>query len=154
MKQTIKWIKENKWSAISIVIVLLAIIIGSIRSASAYDSCMSGSWHDPTVQSEGIDLQVLNSGISAKFYSYGEKSNNLRWYYMNFDADGVADVGTVKNKVSRDPQKVGRATFDVISNVLVLILMYLTIYIDDPPWCFGCEKTLLYTRITQPVICE
>ena len=78
MKQTMKWIKENKWSAISIVIVLLAIIIGSIRSASAYDSCMSGSWHDPTVQSEGIDLQVLDSGISAKLYSYGEKGNNLR----------------------------------------------------------------------------
>ena len=154
MKQTIKWITDNKWSAVGIFIVLLALIIGSVRSASAYDPCMSGSWHDPTVQSEGIDLQVLDNGVSAKFYSYGEKGNNLRWFYMNFDADGMADVGTVKNKISRDPQKVGRATFDVISQDEILILIDLTIDIDTPPWCLGCKKTLLYTRLTQPVACD
>ena len=154
MEQVMKWIKENKWAAAGIFIVLLAILISGIRSASAYDSCMTGSWHDPTVGSEGVNLEVLDDNALAYFYSYAETGSALRWYYMVFDADGKATVGTIKDKSNRQAQEVGHATLDVISQDEILILMNITVDIDKPPWCLGCEKTLLYTRLTEPVPCK
>lgn len=154
MKHTMKWIMENKWATVGIIVVLLAIVFGSIRTASAYDSCMTGSWHDPTVESEGINLEVLDNGVLAYFYSYNKTGNALRWYYMVFNDEGRASVGTVKNKIDRNPQNVGSATFDVIDQDNILILIDLNIDIDNPPWCLGCERTLVYTRLTQPVACD
>ena len=151
MKQTIKWIKENRWQAVGIIIVLLALVIGVARADT--DSCMTGSWEDPTIESEGVSLQVLDNGVLAQFYSYAETGDALRWYYMLFDADGKAIVGTTKNKADRQHRDVGYATFDVISDDEILILMNLTVDIDSPPWCIGCERTLIYTRLTEPLPC-
>lgn len=152
MKQPIKWFKDNKWSAAGILIILLAIVIGTTRADT--DPCMTGSWDDPTVESEGVTLQVLDNGVLAQFYTYAETGNAHRWYYMLFDADGKAVIGTTKDKANRQHQKVGNATFDAIGLDEILILMRLTIDIDAPPWCIGCERTLLYTRLTEPVPCE
>lgn len=152
MKQTIKWFKENKWAGIGIIAVLLALVVGVARADT--DVCMTGSWHDPTVETEGVNLEVLDAGVLVYFYSYAETGNGLRWYYMLFDADGKSTIGTVKNKASRDALEVGYATFDVISKDEILIMMNITVDIDAPPWCLGCERTLVYTRLTEPVACE
>lgn len=152
MKQTIKWFKDNKWSAAGILSILLVIVVSTARAD--IDPCMTGSWYDPTVESEGVNLEVLDNGVLAYFYSYAETGNGLRWYYMLFDADGKAAIGTIKSKADRNPRDIGRATFDVISQDEILILMNITIDVDAPPWCFGCERTLVYTRLTQPVPCD
>lgn len=160
MKQTMKWIKENRITAALMLVILFAVIFSSIRSASAYDNCIAGAWHDPTVPTEGIDIQVVDGRLVTKFYTYSESELHQRWYVMVFepDSDGMATVFTTKDKLNRNSEDVGRATFDFLSPDEILIVININLDLDKnsggTPWCIGCERVLQYDRLTRSINCE
>lgn len=158
MKRAMKFMKGNISALISILVTLVVMFF-LIQPVSAYDNCISGSWHDPNVQSEGADISVLDGSILAKMYTYSESTNHQRWYTMIFDSEsnGLAPIYTSKDKVYREVWDVGNASIDILSDDEILLILNLNLDLDSDmatPWCIGCIRTFQYTRLTRPITCE
>ena len=159
MKRITNWIKENIAVSISVFIILIGIIVSNIPTVEAYDTCISGSWHDPTVETEGADISVINGGIIAKMYTYSESTSHQRWYTMVFDSDsnGIATIYTTKDKLNRFASDVGNASIDILSDDEILLILNLGLDLDSDlasPWCIGCVKVFEYTPLTRLFPCE
>lgn len=143
--KVLKWIKDNQKTAIVIGVVVLVIFFAGIKSAVAFDECLAGSWYEEN--GEGINIEVLSDERTVGYwygYSRGQFSGSQRWY--TFDMHN--DIGPIYTTDStRALHKVGTASLDLIDGSL-LFVWSLTIDIDTPPWCIGCEGDLVLKRIT------
>jgi len=58
------------------------------------DDRFNGSWYDPEIDGQGLNLEILNGGnrLIGYWYTYGD-SNTKRWFILNGDISGdTADV--------------------------------------------------------------
>lgn len=158
MKQMMNWIKENKWSAAGILIILLAIVVGTVRAD--IDPCMTGSWYDPTTDDgRGIDIQVLESGIVAGyFYTWYGAERELVTIIGTNDADLEVTFDAYQS-LFEGSHWVGNAWIDVVDNDHI-VFSYNWRHdfrrVDNTMrWCFyDCDGVYEYPRLTQPIACD
>lgn len=134
----------------------------------ALDECMTGSWYDPAVEHEGINIEVLaNDAAVAYFYTYE--------FFDRTEQNWVVFVGDPSQMDAFDTVPLGdsQAEYDVGSGSIVAIdsdtlefshdfLLNLDLVgADGPdalilPYCLDgqCERTYTYIRLTQPIPCR
>ncbi len=62
-----KWIEANQIKT-AVIVVFILILAGTIKSAFAFDECLSGSWYEE--KGEGINIEVLSDDRTVGYW-YG-----------------------------------------------------------------------------------
>ena len=128
---------------------LLIALLFMATPALAFDSCFTGSWYETA--GEGISIEVLSDDHAIGYwYGYGTEGNQ-RWYTLAFGENGS---GKVRTTVNREVHDVGVSSLDAIDANTLLFVYDITVDVDDPPWCIGCDGSMVLRRLTQPVGCE
>jgi hypothetical protein len=139
--------------------VLFAITVLFIGPVYAIENCMTGSWFNPAIDGEGINIEVTNEKVVGYYYSwYVERDlhtfqgDNDHPYEVSLYAyTAVLRSGALKN------EWVGDVVIEAI-DADTLRFMFLWKFdfhsTSSIPWCFtGCSGNIEYTRLTQPVAC-
>jgi hypothetical protein len=129
--------------------LMMIIMMMMSGSAMALDACFTGSWYE--TDGQGINIEVLSADRTVGYwYGYGTDQHN-RWYTFDLDSSGVGPIYTTDN--SGQLFHVGDASLDAVDNDTVIFVTSIVVDVDNPPWCLGCERSQVMTRLTQPIEC-
>jgi len=133
--------------------ILTSILFLFASTATAYDSCLTGSWfEDP---GEGISIEVLSdTWIVGYWYGYGTTGQH-RWYTFSVDETGAGKLYTTQNSINRHNQNVGRVALTIVDQDHIVFQYDIIVDADNAGWCLsaGCSGALITHRLTQPVPC-
>lgn len=122
----------------------------------AMDPCFTGTWHDPEVDLEGLNVEVLDDKVIAFWYTYS--------FFERQEQNWILFQGEPSDMVAYDVfgehlYSIGKGSITVIDNNTIEFHYDIDINLDDTslvtPWCLNelCSGTLTYTRLTQPLQC-
>ena len=153
------------------IILLLSLLY--VSPAFALDNCMTGSWASPDYEAEGINLEVYDSGINAGrfagfFYAYDLHEHKQTWFLFSGHNDtGLANLYDITTNggfgidLEATEYDIGNVSIEVVDNNTLTFSYHMTLDLDRPgpvsiPWCLsaGCEGSIEYSRLTQPIPCN
>ncbi len=121
------------------------------------DACYSGSWYDPNVPAEGINIEVLVNQVLVYFYTYDVEGRQT-WFVFQGDSEFQL---TAYDIINRETVDVGYGAVEPTGDNTLIFSYDFVLDLDllsptQPiPWCLhiGCSREVVYQRLTQPIPC-
>lgn len=134
--------------------LILALLLGfMVGPVLAEDSCLSGSFYDPAVPGEGINVEILeNTTLVFVYRTEGD------WFLLQGSEGNFGAYQPWAGEVAN----VGRGDLVFLDNDTVRFSYDLLLDLTQAnpgrpiPWCLrsDCYADTVLTRLTQPTPCE